>query len=72
METVTVNTAPGNAISPPESADKAFETNLMNYRLSVSLTETMVFRGIISPEECKQLRTIIANKFGLSLSSIFL
>lgn len=72
METVIVNTVAGDAISPPESADKAFETNLMNYRLSVSLIETMAFREIISTEECKQLRTIIANKFDLSLSSIFL
>lgn len=72
MEIAIVNTATGNATLPTASVDRAFFDNLMNYRLSVSLIETMAFREIISPEECKQSRTIIANKFGLSLSSIFL
>ena len=72
METVIVNTATGNAILPTESVDRAFFDNVMNYRLAVSMAESMASKGIISWEECRKLRTIIANKFRLSSCSIFL
>lgn len=72
METVIVNTAIGNATLPTESVDRAFFDNLMNYRLAVSMAESMASQGIISREEYHKLRNIIANKFELSSCSIFL
>ena len=72
MVTVIVNTATGNATLPTASVDRAFFDNLMNYRLAVSMAESIASQGIISQEEYDKLRTIIANKFALSSCSIFL
>lgn len=72
METAIVNTVTGNATLPTASVDRAFFDNLMNYRLAVSMAESMASQGIISQEEYDKLRTIIADKFGLSSCSIFL
>ena len=41
------------------------------YRLAMSMADTMRKRGIISDKDYEKIRTVIAEKYGISLSSIF-
>lgn len=41
------------------------------YRLAMSLAETMRKRGIISDKDYKEISARMAEKYGISLSSIF-
>ena len=72
MGTKTVSSAAALVTSISESADKEFCARMMRYRLAVSLMDSMVVKGIISPEEAAILQTTVAEKHGLSLCSIFL
>lgn len=72
METRIVSSAAVPATSIPESADKEFHTKLMCYRLSISLVDSMVAKGIILSDEAAILHTKLAEIHGLSLCSIFL
>lgn len=72
METKTVNSVVVPVTSTPENADKEFHARVMRYRLAVSLVDSMVVRGIISPAETAILYTMVADMHGLSSCSIFL
>lgn len=70
MGIVTVNSAVVTAILPPEKDD--FIHAIMNYRLAISLLDSMVAQRVIAESERDTMRDIIAKKHGLSLDSIFL
>lgn len=70
MGIVTANSAVVTATLPPENDD--FVHTLMNYRLNISLLDSMVAQGVITEGERDAMRAIIANKHGLSLDSIYL
>ncbi len=72
MGTKIASSAAVPAISIPENADKDFHARLMQYRLAVSLVDSMAARGIIPSEEAAILHTKVAEIHGLSLCSIFL
>ncbi len=66
----TANSAVVTATLPPENDDLIHI--LMDYRLAVSLLDSMVVQRIITEGERDAMRGIIANKHGLSLDSIYL
>ena len=70
MGIVSVNSAVVTAILPPEKDD--FIHTHMNYRLTLSLLDSMVAQRVIAEGERDTMRDIIAKKHGLSLDSIFL
>lgn len=41
------------------------------YRLAISIADTMRKKGIISDKDYEKIRTVYAEKYGISLSSIF-
>lgn len=70
MGIVTANSAVVTAILPPEKDD--FVHTLMNYRLTMSLLDSMVAQRVIAENDQNAMRDIIAKKYGLSLDSIYL
>lgn len=66
----TANSVVVTATLPPENDDLIHI--LMNYRLTVSLLDSMVAQGLITENDWSAMRDIIANKHGLSLDSIYL
>ena len=48
-----------------------YSKRITAYRLAMSMAETMRKRGIISDKDYEKIRTVIAEKYGISLSSIF-
>lgn len=48
-----------------------YGNRIIRYRLAMSMAETMRKRGIISDMDYEKIRTVIAEKYGISLSSIF-
>ena len=69
MGIVTVNSAVVTAILPPEKDD--FIHTLINYRLTLSLLDSMVEQRVITENDRDAMRDIIAKKHGLSLDSIY-
>ncbi len=47
-----------------------YRNALVSYRISMSLAEDMLLRGIISERDYSKIDRIIAKKYGLSLDSI--
>ena len=70
MEIVTENSAAVTATLPPEKDD--FTQALMNYRLTLSLLDSMVAQRVIAENDRNAMCDIIAKKYSLSLDSIFL
>lgn len=66
----TENSAVVTATLRPEKDD--FVHTLMNYRLTMSLLDSMVEQRMITENDWGAMRTIIANRYGLSLDSIYL
>jgi len=48
-----------------------YNERITAYRLALSMANTMRKRGIISDRDYEKIRTVIAKKYGISLSSIF-
>ena len=48
-----------------------YSKRITAYRLAMSMADTMRKRGIISDKDYEKIRTVIAKKYGISLSSIF-
>ena len=48
-----------------------YKERIAAYRLAMSMAETMRERGIISDEDYRKISTVLAEKYGISLSSIF-
>ena len=49
----------------------AYNEKIATYRLSMSMVESMMRRGIISEKDYVAIRRMLAEKYGISLSSIF-
>lgn len=45
--------------------------NIIRYQATMSLAGSMLQQGLISEEEYRKIDTIIANKYDISLCSIF-
>lgn len=48
-----------------------YNERIIAYRLALSMAKAMRKRGIISDRDYEKIRTVIAEKYGISLSSIF-
>lgn len=48
-----------------------YNERITAYRLAMSIADTMRKRGIISDNDYEKIRTVIAEKYGITLSSIF-
>ena len=70
MGIVPASSAVVTATLPPEKDD--FTQALMNYRLTLSLLDSMVAQRVIAENDRNAMRDIIAKKYGLSLDSIYL
>ena len=72
MVTETANTAAGTAM--PQSAEKQLEDlrdRLLRYRTSTTLFRSMVKNGILTEADYRKCCDILAEKYGISLCSIF-
>ena len=72
MVTETVNTATG--IATPQSAEKPLDdlrTRLLRYHTSITVFRSMVKNGILTEADYRKCCGILAEKYGISLCSIF-
>ena len=72
----TGNTAPVSVLPTPDGKaavlmDADFMERIAAYRTSMSLAESMLAGGIITAKDYGKIDRIIANKYGLSLGSIW-
>ena len=51
-------------------SESTYQDSLVAYRISMSLAEEMLLKGIITEKEYGRIDRIIAKKYNLSLSSI--
>lgn len=66
------STAPWGAMPKPGGRTMDdYSKRITAYRLAMSMADTMRKRGIISDKDYEKIRTVIAEKYGISLSSIF-
>ena len=49
-----------------------YNERIAAYKLAMGMADTMRKRGIISDDDYDKIRRIMAEKYGISLSSIFL
>jgi hypothetical protein len=49
-----------------------YSERIIAFRLAMSMANTMLKRGIISNYDYKKIQQVMAEKYGISLSSIFL
>ena len=56
---------------PAETQPDDFQERLTRYKASAAVLRSMVTGGILSEAEYKKSCDILANKYGLSLCSIF-
>ena len=70
--TVNVSIALSGAMPKPggKTMDD-YNERITAYRLAMSIADTMRKRGIISNKDYEKIRTVIAEKYGITLSSIF-
>ncbi len=64
---VTENAMPMPAVEQPDD----FQNRLVRYKASAAVFRGMVTGGILSEVEYQKVCDILANKYGLSLCSIF-
>ena len=72
MVTETENTVAG--IATPQSAEKQpddLQTRLLRYRTSTTVFRNMVKNGILTEADYRKCCDILAEKYGISLCSIF-
>jgi hypothetical protein len=48
-----------------------YSERVIAFRLAMSMANTMLKRGIISNDDYKKIQQVMAEKYGISLSSIF-
>ena len=72
MATRTANTAVGTAMLPPaEKPLDDFQTRLLRYRISTPVFRSMVKNGTLPEADYQKCCDILAEKYGISLCSIF-
>ena len=73
MGTRDENSAAGNAMEATgENLPEPYSTdNLMTYQIALSLVDRMATQGALTASERRKAYTIIAQRHGLSLDSIF-
>ena len=71
MAMPTENTAAGLATLHPDSQDKYAPGNLILYRTSLAMYQSLKNQGIFNEDEYCKIRTILTKKYGLSSDSIF-
>ncbi len=72
MVTETGNTVTENVMPMPvETRPDDFQTRLTRYKASTAVFRGMVTNGIMSKSDYEKSCDILANKYGLSLCSIF-
>ena len=72
MVTAIGNTVVENAMQMPvETWPDDFQARLTRYRASTAVFRGMVANGIVSESDYQKSRDILANKYGLSLCSIY-
>ncbi len=50
---------------------ESYNDRITAFRLAMSIAGTMLKRGIISNEDYKKIQQVMAEKYSISLSSIF-
>ena len=72
MATKTVNTAVGTAtLRPAEKPLDDLQVRLLRYRTSTTVFRSMVKKGILTEADYQKYCDILAEKYGISLCSIF-
>lgn len=73
MVTETVNTAAAAVMMPPveKQPQLALDGKLLRYRSSLAVLDSMCKQGILSARDHRKSCDILADKYGLSLCSIF-
>ena len=72
MATRTANTAVGTATLPPaEKPLDDLKARLLRYRTSTTVFRSMVKNGILTEADFQKCCDILAEKYGISLCSIF-
>ena len=72
MAIKTVNTAVGIAMPPPaEKQPNDLNSRLLRYRTSTAVFRSMAENGILTEADYQQCCDILAEKYGISLCSIF-
>ena len=72
MAIATGNTVTENAMPmPAETLPDDFQDRLARYKASTAVFRGMVTNGVLSEADYEKSRDILANKYGLSLCSIF-
>ena len=72
MATETANTAVGTAMLPPaEKQPDDLQARLLRYRTGTTVFRSMVKNGILTGADYQKCCDILAEKYGLSLCSIF-
>lgn len=72
MATKTVNTVVGTATLPPaEKPLDDIQTRLLRYCTSTAVLSTMVKNGVLTEANYQKCCDVLAEKFGISLCSIF-
>lgn len=57
---------------PAEKLPDDYETRLNHFRTSLSVFQSMVKNGILTNADYKKMCAVLAEKYGISLCSIFL
>ena len=68
METKIVNTAAGTVISSHDSIPRK---NLIRYRMSLAILNTMLLEGELSEADHATAQSVLACHYGLEQDSIF-
>ena len=72
MVTRTANTAAVPAMQmPEESQHDSYDDRLMRFRTSTAVFRAMMKNGALSEEDYRKSCDILAEKYGISLCSIF-
>ena len=72
MATETENTAVGTAMLPlAEKQPDDLQTRLLRYRTSTTVFRSMVKNGTLTEADYQKCCDILAEKYGISLCSIF-
>lgn len=73
MATETANTAVGTAMQMPEEKHHDdLQARLLRYRTSATVFRSMVKNGILTESDYQKCCHVLAEKYGISLCSIFL
>ena len=72
MAIKTVNTAVGTVTqTPAEKQPDGIQSRLLRYRTSTSMFRSMAENGILTEADYQKCCDILAEKYGISLCSIF-